>query len=41
VSEKLRPGRRSVFTVMRETSRLRVLVVPVDRPAAPAAACTP
>jgi S1-C subfamily serine protease len=41
VSEKLRPGRRTVFTVMRETSRLRVLVVPVDRPAAPAAACTP
>ncbi len=41
VSEKLRPGHRAVFTVVRETSRLRIPVVPIDRPAAPAGGCTP
>ena len=34
-------GRRAVFTVVRGSSRLRITVLPVDRPAAPAAGCTP
>jgi 2-alkenal reductase len=41
VSEQLRPGRAAVFTVVRGSTRHRVIVRPANRPAAPASTCRP